>query len=807
MKHLIIHGHFYQPPRENPWLSVIEKQDGANPYHDFNEKIAAECYTPNGFSKYLDGYGRILDIVNNYEYLSFNFGATLINWIKENIPLTYRKIIEGDKASLKRYNGHGNAIAQVYNHIILPLASVEDIYTQINWGISDFERHFERKPEGMWLSETAINMQTVRALIDCNIKFTVLSPFQAEKIKLMNQKNAQWNDVSDGSVSPGQAYRIYDYDDKGKKIDNRYIDVFFFDRVLAPAVSFEHLLRDADVFLNRLIQASKGFEESGALVNIATDGETFGHHEPFANMCITAMIKKLKQNELSFINYGYYLEKYPPKYEVVLKKGDYGTAWSCSHGVGRWYRNCGCSTDSPSHWNQEWRRPLRDGFNFLKTELDNIYFNEVKKYFENPWDLRNKYIDVINGVIGRDEFVSKITDEVDKKKILILLEIQKYGMYMFTSCGWFFGDISRIEPVHNMKYAIKALDLLSIIDEDKAKDLEDRVRIILSSAKSNIKEYDDGRWIWDNFAKSAKVVDEHFANHFAIKSAVTRSYESCRLFGKNISLINQPVTEEEENRILYSMELEVYDTLIDYKKTFKVNMVNNNFDSINTEISIKNGSENKISEPVKFGLNDLFYDEKGLIIKAFLKDRVTNLSKYYARIYEENIELINFISELGMPLPPELSWASVFVLSEIITLETENYLSNADSNTLEKIKEARKTAQKYKITIDNSRQKKMIDKKLIILTDSLKKNPSIEIVEEIIKVVEFSIECEVYLNSDYEKNVVFEMLSGFVEEKNRLSALNNLKDMNFDIIFKVIKLAELLNLNVDIFRDRLNPFK
>lgn len=374
-KFLIIHGHFYQPPRENPWIGDIERQFGAHPYHDYNEKISAECYTPNAFSKYLDGFGRILDIVNNYSFLNFNFGPTLMKWIKEKQTETYEKIKEGDRLSCNIFSGHGNAIAQVYNHAIMPLADKNQKEFQIKWGIKDFETHFNRYPEGMWLAETAIDMDTVRALIDNKIKFTVLSPYQALKVR--DIKSDVWNDVSEGTISPSKAYRIFDYDKNGKRIEDRYLDVFFFDRVLSPAVSFEHLMRDSHVFFDRIKKAGEYIKEN-EIVNISTDGETFGHHEPFANMCLTALSKEITDSEYEWVNYSWYLANNPPKDEVILKRGDFGTAWSCSHGVGRWYRDCGCSTDSPGEWNQKWRTPLRDGFNFLKEKIDLFLLRTLK---------------------------------------------------------------------------------------------------------------------------------------------------------------------------------------------------------------------------------------------------------------------------------------------------------------------------------------------------------------------------------------------------------------------------------------------
>ncbi|MGM0607026.1 MAG: DUF3536 domain-containing protein [Candidatus Muiribacteriota bacterium] len=809
MKNLIIHGHFYQPPRENPWLQQIESQQGAEPYHDFNEKIAAECYSPNAYSKYLDGYGRILDIKNNYENLSFNFGPTLLSWIEKKLPMTYNKIIEGDKISCENNNGHGNAIAQVYNHIILPLARERDIYTQIKWGIKDFEYHFNRKPEGMWLSETAINIDTVHALIDCGIKFTVLSPFQAEKIKKLNS-DKKWQDVSSGSISPGRAYRIFEYDKNGKKLKNRYLDVFFYDRVLSPAISFEHLLTDAGIFKHRIEEAAAGLEEKNPLVNIATDGETFGHHEPFANMCVTAVIKELKNTDINLTNYGNFLELNPPKEEVILKKGDYGTAWSCSHGVARWYKNCGCTTDSPEDWNQKWRTPLRDAFNYLQEELNKIYISYLKDV-ENPWEFRDKYVEVLCGSSSKEEFLKKVPSAVNKNKILILMEIQKYSMFMFTSCGWFFGDISRIEPVHNMKYAIRALDLLEYIEPGKKEELEKNVKLILKQAASNIKEFKNGAYIWENMAKKAAVGDNHFANHFAIKAAITENYNNCRLFNRHLSIEQGPDFRFEHNIKKMHARIKLYNPEIDLEKKLSVMTCINEEHDIKTYITEKETNiDNFLYDDEKteiFGLCDLFYDEREVLIKALMKDKLASIKKMYEKNYYQNHSIIAVIAQTGLVLPDELQLPARITLQDKLYYLTKQYINDFKLDVYKEIKEIFEEIRKFNIKIDKKDISSLIEKKLLFLINEFEDNKNNYTVENIIKLVEFNIEFGLFLNNDHEKNVVYSILCELVDNKEELKKKNRLTELDFDKIQKVLRLGELLNINIDNFRDRLNPFK
>ena len=274
---LTIHGHFYQPPRENPWLEAIETQESAAPAHDWNERVCAECYNPNSVSKIVDSRNKILDVVNNYEYMSFNFGPTLLSWMEEHAPQTYDRVIKADIESVIEHNGHGNALAQVYNHIIMPLANYQDKQTQVKWGIKDFFYRFGRQPEGMWLAETAVDDETLEVLVDNGIKYTILSPYQALKFKKIDEDN--WQDVSWGNIDPARPYRYFLKNGKGK-----YIDLFFYDGAISKSVAFDELLKDGNRFIRRLkegVSPTRGYPQ---LVNIATDGESYGHHTKFGDM-------------------------------------------------------------------------------------------------------------------------------------------------------------------------------------------------------------------------------------------------------------------------------------------------------------------------------------------------------------------------------------------------------------------------------------------------------------------------------------------------------------------------------------------
>ena len=353
---LTIHGHFYQPPRENPWLESIELQDSAAPFHDWNERINNECYNPNSISKIVDSRNRILDVVNNYASMSFNFGPTLLSWMEKYAPLAYERIIKADIESVQEHDGHGNAIAQVYNHMIMPLANENDKKTQVIWGIKDFETRFGRQPEGMWLAETAVDDESLRILVENGIKFTILSPYQALKIRKDGQKD--WTDVSWGNIDPGRAYRYYIKSDPEK-----YIDLFFYDGAISKSVAFDEILKDGNKFVRRLKEGATDHRDYTQIVNIATDGESYGHHTKFGDMALSYVLRlRAKEEGFTIANYAQYLEKFPSEVEVDIKQD---SSWSCFHGVGRWKEDCGCSTGGHPGWNQKWRKPLREALDYL----------------------------------------------------------------------------------------------------------------------------------------------------------------------------------------------------------------------------------------------------------------------------------------------------------------------------------------------------------------------------------------------------------------------------------------------------------
>ena len=407
-QYLCVHLHFYQPPRENAWSGEIERQESAAPYHNWNERIAAECYRPNG------------EPLNHYGWTSFNFGPTLLSWLEAKDAQTYEAVLEGDRQSQRRFGGHGSAIAQAYNHLILPLANRRDKETQVIWGSQDFQKRFLREPESLWLPETAVDVETLEILVDHGMKYVILAPHQGKE-------------VEGGPIETRQAYWI-------QLPSGRPLAAFFYDGSLSHAVAFEGLLRSGPAFEERLRGAFCPNDQDPQLVHLATDGETYGHHQRQGEKALSHVIHSFQQEGGPILtNYGQYLELHPPVRECILLSD---SSWSCAHGVERWRSNCGCQTGQNPHWNQEWRGPLRAVLDEIRDELSGLYEVAMRERGRDPWQARN-------GFLGGSTI--PLSDP--------LLEMQRYLLFMYTSCGWFFDDITGIETVQNIQYAERALSL------------------------------------------------------------------------------------------------------------------------------------------------------------------------------------------------------------------------------------------------------------------------------------------------------------------------------------------------------------
>ncbi|MCB0662435.1 MAG: DUF3536 domain-containing protein [Saprospiraceae bacterium] len=508
LRFVCIHGHFYQPPRENAWLETIDHQPSAAPFHDWNERINEECYKRNAWARLQDNQGQIQDIVNNYEWISFNFGPTLLSWMETEAPETYARILEADQNSAERLNGHGNALAQVYSHLILPLANEKDKETQVIWGIKDFENRFNRKPEGMWLAETAVDVPTLEVLAAHDIKFTILAPGQAKAVK--GPEDADWASVGPHSVDTIKPYKV-------KLPSGKEIAVFFYEGQISQEVAFNGLLHDGKTFAGRILQGFPTNPSPNALMHIATDGETYGHHHTFGEMALASAIHFLKREKnLELTNYAAYLEEFPPVWEAQIVEP---SAWSCAHGVERWNSDCGCHTGGEPGWNQAWRGPLREALDFVRDTLSPFFEKEARSLVKDPWQMRNEYI---QWILEKDLRSWKAIEKkyhlvplstYDRTRLLQLLEMQRQCILMYTSCGWFFNEVSGIETLQILQYAYRAVRLAEDLGH---KPLLDSWKNVLQKIPSNI--YENGLVLFEDKIEATSVEESQFASFIALMS-------------------------------------------------------------------------------------------------------------------------------------------------------------------------------------------------------------------------------------------------------------------------------------------------
>jgi alpha-amylase/alpha-mannosidase (GH57 family) len=519
MTPLIIHGHFYQPPRENPWTGTIDSEASALPFHDWNDRIHAECYRPNSAALILDATGAER-LFNNYAHISFDFGPTLLSWLATNHVETYARILAADAESVQRNNGHGNAIAQAYNHAILPLANERDRSTQVRWGLADFRYRFQREPEAMWLPETASNDEVMDLLIDAGMRFVILAPHQANRVRKTTgipafprqtgkpgsqtttdiEPEDDWHLVSDSTIDTSIPYRYYHRDDSG-----RWIAVFFYDQELARAIAFGRALASSASLVNLL-----GQRKAGRLINVATDGESYGHHHKFGELCLAyALAVDAPAQGFVATNYGDYLEQHPPQMEVEISNGEKGEggSWSCTHGVSRWIRDCGCQTGGEAGWNQAWRGPLRKALDILRDEAGAAFEGTRGELFVDPWAARDESIILIlDEQKSREEFLraqaSRDLTREEERRALLFLELQRNALLMYTSCGWFFSDLAGIEPIQILKYAGRAMDLM---DQLGLPSPRGRFLEMLAEAKSNQGEFGNGADIYRQFVERTRV--------------------------------------------------------------------------------------------------------------------------------------------------------------------------------------------------------------------------------------------------------------------------------------------------------------
>jgi alpha-amylase/alpha-mannosidase (GH57 family) len=666
-RHVCVHGHFYQPPRENPWLEAIELQDSAYPYHDWNERITEECYAQNAASRVLDESGRIAHIVNNYASISFNIGPTLLAWMERNAPDIHDAIIDADRASAERFDGHGSALAQGYGHIIMPLASPRDRRTQVAWGVADFVHRFGRQPEGMWLPETAVDTDTLEALAEHRIAFTILEPHQAGRVRRLY--GGMWTDVSRGGLDTTMPYLV-------RLPSGAEIAVFFYDGAVSRAVAFEGLLADGAAFAARLRHVPLPDRPGPRLVNIATDGESYGHHHRHGDMALAFVLRRLEQaSDVELTNYAAFLAANPPTHEVEIVER---TSWSCAHGVERWRSDCGCADGGNPDWAQTWRAPLRDALDWLHDELAPRFEERASKLLRDPWAARDAYVEVVldrgspNGERFLREHARRPLDEGERIRVWSLLELQRHAMLMYTSCGWFFDDLGRIETVQVLRYAGRAIELA---EESLGLDLEEGFLRRLARARSNRPAVGDGREVYETLVRPSIVGPNEVAAHYAVSSLFERPDRLTRVHRFVVS------SQHRYERVAGDAHLAVGRIAVRANATTRrwsleyavLHLGDHNLDGGVRESGTDEALEqlhDHLAAPFevadfpevirrldrafgerRFSIASLFRDERRAVLDRILDGAVGEATTSYRNIYRQRAPLMRYLGDIGAPIP------------------------------------------------------------------------------------------------------------------------------------------------------------
>ena len=680
---IVIHGHFYQPARENPWLEAIEVQDSAAPYHDWNERVTAECYAPNTAARRVGQDNRIIDIVNNFEKISFNVGPTLLAWLDRHASNVYQSILEADRRSAHAHGGHGNALAQVYNHMILPLASRRDKVTQVLWGQKDFQARFGRDPEGMWLPETAADNESLDVLAEAGVKFTILAPHQAWRIRRIGTE--AWQDVND-HVDPSRPYLW-------RGPGGRTLSVFFYDGPISRAIAFENALDRGENLVARLKGGFVADRDEPQLVHCATDGESYGHHKPFGDMALAAAIAQIEAEGFAVVtNYGAFLAEQPPVFEVQIREL---TSWSCAHGVERWRSDCGCKTRAD--WHQRWRGPLREALDWLREHVDAFFESRASAFLKSPWEARDAYIHVIldRSPDGLATWLARhrrvLLDAAAQVETRQLLEMERHRLLMYTSCGWFFDDISALEPTQILKYAAMALQYLRGLGGGH---LEEEFVRRLEAAPTNVASFANGGEVYRALIRPAVVDLRRVVAHYAMSGlfeeeypdeapvyawrlqrldAAADSYDGSRLRIGRVRVVSEITGDDRDLQFAvlhfgghdFSCGIRIYEDSAAYN-TMKADLLRRY--AQRSMADTVRGLDEHFPEGL-FGLTHLFLEQRRRVLASVMQAVLDKHEQTYRRVWEETRKLVRYLRQADAPIPEVLRITAKYVLEEELVAE------------------------------------------------------------------------------------------------------------------------------------------
>ena len=693
-RYVAIHGHFYQPPRENPWLEAVEVQDSAAPFHDWNERITAECYAPNTAARRVDHADRILDVVDNFAKISFNVGPTLCAWLEREAPDVYQKIVAADRASVRARGGHGNALAQVYNHMIMPLATRRDKVTQVAWGLADFRARFGRAPEGMWLPETAVDSETLEVLAEAGLEFTILAPSQAARVR---RPDGEWEDVA-GGIDPSQAYRW-----RGPR--GQELTLFFYDGPISRAIAFENVLERGERLVAGLQSAFSDKREGPQLVHVATDGESYGHHRRFGEMALAAAVRQLEAGaSATLTNYGAFLAAHPPTREVQIREA---TSWSCAHGIERWRSDCGCRIRGD--WHQRWRAPLRASLDWLREEIDAFYESRASAWLKDPWLARDEYVEVVldrsperlEAFLARHQRAA--LDATARLEVRRLLEMERNRLLMYTSCGWFFDELSAIEPVQILRYAAMAIQYLADLGGPR---LEPEMVRRLAEAPTNVPAFRDGSVVWNRLIRPAVVDVRRVVAHYAIiglldpwpDEAAVHAYRVQRVdesgqtyggtpFRVGHIRVSSTITGDVRDAMYAVLHFGGQDFVCGVRAWEAAGV----YADIKTDLLRRYG-RSTVADVVRgmdewfpgvsFSLTDLFLDERRRVLARVTRATLQRHEETYQQMWEENRKLVHYLRQADAPIPEVLRLVGRHVLEQEVLSELAQFEARGDRGAL-----------------------------------------------------------------------------------------------------------------------------
>jgi len=811
-RYVCVHGHFYQPPRENPWLEEVELEESASPFHDWNERITAQCYAPNTASRILDHKRRIVDIVNNYSKISFNFGPTLLSWMQRHKPEVYEQILEADRLSQERFSGHGAALAQVYNHMILPLASERDKITQVLWGIRDFQGRFKRMPEGMWLPETAVDTASLEVLADQGIAFTILDQSQAARIRPIGDK--EWTDLTpEDRIDPTRPYLC-------RLPSGNSIAVFFYDGPISQDIAFGGLLRNGELLANRMDQAFSEERDWPQLVHIATDGETYGHHHRMGDMALAYCLHHIEKKEMAEITiYGEYLEKHPPEMEVEIVEE---SSWSCFHGVERWRDDCGCHSGMNPGWTQAWRRPLREGLDRLRDIVDPLFEQHAAELVSHPWASRDEYIELIldRDPERMDEFLVRQTSRrltpEEKVRLLKLFEIQRNGMLAYTSCGWFFDEISGIETTQVMKYAAR---MIQLAEEVLDIPLEEEFLGYLERAPSNIPEHGNGRRVYEKFVKPASVDFLFVGSHYALSSLFEEDLEDIRIYcytaenrfyeqhtagqmklGLGTTRIVSNLTWDETEVCFAAAYLGEHNAncgILEYMSPEAFQVMREEIEDVFSRGDIPGLIRSMDSHfgGHNYSLWHLFKDEQQKVLHDIIQANLDEAENTLRNIVDQHYTLMNFLTEINTPIPKSLHKAAETVVQSAL-----QRLFQEEEPDLDQLERLIQQAHDWRIHLDATELGYKAGWKIDHLMGHLAQDPeNRELLQWIIAVLDTLKPLALDLNLWQSQNIFFHLVQKTFEEMR--DKANNGDETAREWIGLLMRLAGHLNVMCPEFEE------